>query len=415
MMKYYKQLQQDRKEGILTEQQYRQALKELGDSNKKSRPGKLTPMQKKIRKNIRRLTRWFFDVENDRERTPLFIDGTRTLVMSEFLKILNKMMPMANKNPIIAEMPFGTLETEIQDLVEVRRKNLQDSKKLKKDGSARPRLRTIYECQDFFYISTREKLLKLEKPMPLPLGESSSVSGSGSATPPLRSATTITAQPKTLPQPASVPVLQTKTPQQPLVSVLNKIPQPSVFPSGRVDLDFVQQQSAQILQLRKELEELKKSKTRVPKPVPVATAPTLPKWTASVVKKVSIGGATKIPCRNPKCGKDCLVSMVDAQSDQERFCDACWQAKKANIMAISSATGSKRKDNKRKAPPAADKPKSTKKPRAKKNTQVPRPSTPRSGKTLRGTTTPPTIKRSKYQVCFVSCYLLFVLQRHPTC
>ena len=131
-METYKRLQRDRKEGVLSEAQYKQALKLLKWTAKQAiRPGKLTATQKQIRKDIRRITRWYFDIENNRPRTPIFLDGTRTLVMPEFLKIANRLTEMANKNPRIAAIPHGMLIAEITALVDNRRKNMVDSKKPK--------------------------------------------------------------------------------------------------------------------------------------------------------------------------------------------------------------------------------------------------------------------------------------------
>ena len=88
---------------------------------------------------------------------------------------------VANKNPKIAAIPHGVLINEISALVDNRRKNMVDSKKLKKDGTPKKILQTIYETQKVFYVPCGAELIVLQKPTPLPLRESNCLLASASA------------------------------------------------------------------------------------------------------------------------------------------------------------------------------------------------------------------------------------------
>ena len=69
-MECYLKLQQDKTAGVLTEQQYKDAVADLEFRQKKEirkrkqvRTSKQTPDELQRRKAIRKLTKWIFDVE----------------------------------------------------------------------------------------------------------------------------------------------------------------------------------------------------------------------------------------------------------------------------------------------------------------------------------------------------------------
>ena len=120
-MDYYMQLQEDRKNGLLSDEQYKAALKcfdwvaaakhknqekksttNMEQTNVVSRP-KRKPMdqtQRNIRNALRLVVKWLFDVELFRDVSPLFCGVDLNIV--EFLKIANKCLDYLVVDKVIA-------------------------------------------------------------------------------------------------------------------------------------------------------------------------------------------------------------------------------------------------------------------------------------------------------------------------
>ena len=197
------QLQQNHSEGRLTPTDVELFLKKLPwmtkASTRKLRPGKLTVQQRQIRKPLRPLIKWVFDVELDRPRTPLFygVGDAEKLYMPEFYKKVNQVIQYAATNPIIANVDQRqVLVQEIKDIVVNRRKNLRNSKKPMKDGSKKKRMQLIYEKEFSLFVPLDGKMSKLTKPIPLSLPDSE---------------TPVTTTPSVFPAPSVVPAATTNS------------------------------------------------------------------------------------------------------------------------------------------------------------------------------------------------------------
>ena len=72
-----------------------------------------------------------------------------------------------------------------------------------------------------------------------------------------------------------------------------------------------------------------------------------PDWTQRVtaLTKGGTGGAKKLMCRSPQCGKDFLTSLC---TNVNMLCEVCWSVESKKLMTMSSATGAKKKTTKRK-------------------------------------------------------------------
>ena len=116
----YIQLKQDRENKLLTEEQFQKALAELNFGAKKRHPrqSKLSGDEKQRRKELRTLTKWFFDIELFRETTPLY--KTDSLVMSLFLDLANKIIDHASDKPVVSSSKRDVLIKTILEIVKNR-------------------------------------------------------------------------------------------------------------------------------------------------------------------------------------------------------------------------------------------------------------------------------------------------------
>ena len=196
-MNYYMQLQKDRHNGLLTDEQYAKALHlmqwNVDDkkqsstptiSVKKSRRRKSPPMatdENRRRHALRSITKWIFDVELDREETPLYTKGFPGSVKEkEFLPLATKCINYSNNNTVVAaEKNRSLLIESIREMVVTRRRNLRRSKKKAREAAKRPPvpgkqkvvpLSLIYKKRTHFMVLLDGKLQCIPKPEPLARG-----------------------------------------------------------------------------------------------------------------------------------------------------------------------------------------------------------------------------------------------------
>ena len=437
----------------VTDAQVRAFLQRLNSNingkAKQTRKGKLTDQQRKIRAPLRPLVKWVFDVELDRERTPLYwgVGDSEKIDVKAFYKKANEVLMYAAPNPFISTISDkGLLVREIMQLVKHRRKNMRNSKKLKKDGTNNKRLQTIYEKHVTVFAPKDGRMVKLEKPQPMPFNAAPSATPQSKQTTQPKPKQTIDAAPSSTPQskqktqtnltqqidaaPLATPqskqtTTQSKSKQttqpmpkqkkqskskQPINAAPSSTPQQSkkttkaksrasklatkMLRLDNSDSDWSDSDSDfDMLEYMQQLIDKAKNKKKVQNKVAVVV-PLVdkPAWIGRVASGVTTGGASTGTCANASCGKDCLVPL----GEDTGLCADCWQEHKRGLLALSSATGSK----KRKAP------KTKRKPQKKQKTiETPIcPGTPQREREvpLKRTLTPPNPKtnKRKFKVLF---------------
>ena len=92
------------------------------------------------RNALRSITKWIFDVELDREETPLYTKGFPGSVKEkEFLPLATKCINYSNNNTVVAaEKNRSLLIESIREMVVTRRRNLRRSKKKAREASKIP-------------------------------------------------------------------------------------------------------------------------------------------------------------------------------------------------------------------------------------------------------------------------------------
>ena len=138
------QLQRDKAAGVITEQQYKDAVVALEfrqqKKRKQVRKSKQTADDRKRRKAIRTLTKWIFDVEVFGKTTALYNNADQELKMQwpVFLQLADQVIDYGSReNAIVAAENRNCLYKTIEELVKNRRKNWRDSFKPRKDGKTK--------------------------------------------------------------------------------------------------------------------------------------------------------------------------------------------------------------------------------------------------------------------------------------
>lgn len=404
------------KVSCVTNEEVRSFLKRLDGSTfmqrfnnrnqKQTRQPRLTDQQRKIRNSLRQLVKWLFDVELDRECTPLFwgVGDSEKFDMKQFYKMANEVVAYSLSDPFISSISDkGLLVREIMTLVQHRRKNIRNSKKPRKDGKPRRRLPTIYEKNITVFVLKGGKMVQLEKPEPLPMNavptSESHIKCSTPApkvkpvevpspTPPPKEVINVVHPPST-PQKSNKKSTQPNSRASKLVKKMMRLDNSdSDWSDSDSDFDMLEYMEKLMDKAKKKKSE-KDNKALVE--VPIVDKP---HWIGRMTSGVTTGGAITGTCANASCGKDCLVPLGEEQG----LCTSCWEKKKTGLLALSSKTGAK-KPGKRKAP-------KTKKRKGKKvkTTDVNCPGTPdrECGEPLKRTTTPPNPKpkKRKFKVLF---------------
>ena len=189
-MNQYMQLQKDRDNGLLTDTQYADALRQVqwsavveqstpktkAKKPRRKSPSTLSPEERKRRAALRSITKWIFDVEIDRDETPLYTSGhPESIVEKVFLPLATKCIQYVSNNSVVAEEKNRcALIDSIREMVIIRRRNLRRSKKQatkqKPDETgASEVMRLIYAKRDFFLAVIDNKLVKIPPPDALPL------------------------------------------------------------------------------------------------------------------------------------------------------------------------------------------------------------------------------------------------------
>ena len=379
-MDFFRKLQHDLTKGRLTEGQFNEVLKglKLDKKAKTQRPRNLTSQDHRRRTRLRLITKWVFDVELDRASTPLYLTQDETsLVLPVFFKLANQVIKYAESDPIVAASTHEELTDSIHEIVKNRHKNLKDSKKPKKDGTANVPMKTIYKKkrQMMVTLKTGEQLV-LQPPLPLPLP-------------------TVKTQPLPLPKATASPALPAITSPPPELSPSmvsapvktksNPVP-PVPTTTGSCeddDSDF------DILDLQEKIQEMQKrieAKKKQKKPAVVVKP-----WLDNMVMAMTNVKPMQT-CRNAECGREFVVEVAEDQHGDPVLCNSCWEKAKEDLQSITSQTGAKRS---KKRKPTKKENKVDKK--CKKSKKVTPPQSPKSSAVLKRTETPPqlTLKTTK--------------------
>ena len=181
------QLQTDRRNGLLSTEDYKKALRCLQwttTSNAEAssvkpprrKRTKLSPGETNRRTSMRGITKWLFDVEITRPVTPLY-RGTgdrEKLVMTKFTTIANKCIDyMVNDEIVAAQKGRGALLKSIEELVINRRRNYRNSRKPPKNGrKPKKPMKSIYEnMSEFLLYNSAGDCFSVPRPQPLPLSK----------------------------------------------------------------------------------------------------------------------------------------------------------------------------------------------------------------------------------------------------
>ena len=146
-------LQEDKSNGLISTTQYEQAVAELQwNQHKKKAKSRRKSLQSseelERRKDLKLVTKWFFDVEIHSDVSALFQgagDG-ETIVLEHFLPIVEKVIKYTKHKTNIANTKCkNDLVNTIYALVKNRRKNTRDRKKKDEDGNFKHKpLKSIY-------------------------------------------------------------------------------------------------------------------------------------------------------------------------------------------------------------------------------------------------------------------------------
>ena len=192
-------LQRDRAQGLLSEEQYKTALKQIkwsGDvmnekqnetvtnnhkqsSYQRKRIVKKEPLskqQRKRRSKMRKIMKWMFDVELIRKQTPLYAQSgtdSESIIYERFLPICQKCLQYIQHEPEIANVKSKSmLQNEMLEMVVNRRRNLLGSRKQPKKPGAKKKapLKLIYESlREYLVFKPDGGFISLTRPTPLPL------------------------------------------------------------------------------------------------------------------------------------------------------------------------------------------------------------------------------------------------------
>ena len=448
-------LQHDRQKGLLSEEQYNLALRELKfkKKTKRTRPTKLGKDEVARRKSLRTITKWVFDIELDRDQTPLY-DDNKTLVLTEFLKLADQVIMYAGNDPVVAsETSRESLVQTITALVINRRKNLKNSKK-----TSNP-MKLIYHARKMLLITGADgKQQVVGPPKALPLTSTSRITTPATHTPavktplsPPSSIVSTTAPPphaqvtalpaSTPPKVPPPPVPQSSPPTS--TSTQPRITTPATHPPAvKTPLSSLSSIVSMTAPPPQATALVESTPPKVPPPpVPQSSPPTststqphpvtspvppsrvttpesdddfdildLQQQLQDLEKKLTqaktarkkkthswltttttdINNSVVKTCRNSDCGCDFVVSSDDTE-DQTFLCGKCWEEARDELQALTSSTGNPKK---RKA--KCNKPKETKKRKlVVKEAEVHKekvPITPSDHQAvLQRTTTPPRI------------------------
>ena len=414
-MEYYIKLQQDKDSGLLSDQQYADALKLIKWNQKKKqvRSRKLTKDETNIRKAVRTITKWVFDAKLERPFTPLYVGaaGNETFDLDVFLPMAKLVISYAKHYPIGTKVKDQSiLITTIAELVKNRRKNLRNSRKKDEKGNYKFKpLHLVYHNKDTLLVSGKDgKMIQIRRPHQLPLSSSSKGTGKKHQVvsnkdkeekPPSMTRTATPAPPNAVPTP--LPPLPPSPPPY-VANAADVVSSESDSPSEEFDLFKLQEEIQKKMDmLKNKMKKYDQQKSAIAQTISTAAFDgelSRSGWLKATADQssVTLGGAQNRTCRNPRCGRDCLTSITNNQNQEgEMLCQRCWSAKKIKLLSMSSTTGAK-KTKKRKVKD----PKSTPTPR-KKQRHEQQPDTPESTSAkLKRKVTPPIIKTkvSKYKV-----------------
>ena len=428
-MDMYKKIQS----GLISAEQYNAAVMELFNkkTKKQSRKTLQTADETKRRKSLRTLTKWFFDVECGRKTTPLYHqESDKKPVWSEFVKIADKVILFASHDYVVSAAKRSELYHSIDKLVENRRKNIRDSKKPRRDGTQKKRLKLIYETQSRLMATASDgQSVLLEPPQPLPLTKASSCvvvdssalktaltpSMKTTPTPSMKTAPTPSllavesplSTTTTLPSPASMkpsltPPPTTDTPVgiadplfpddavEPLLVTTTALPVAigkPLIPNDGDDFDILEMQQT-ILEMQRRVK-MKQAELRAKdEEKQLKKQPQKKNWIRTADSLTENAMTTKT-CLNSDCGKDFLVELAEDQNGVPILCKECWEGEKQSLLSISSSTGATKPNKKKRKAKTLSVESDITTPRKK---QAKRPATP-VGKALKRTGTPPTIKK----------------------
>ena len=129
------QLQISKEKGIITKEQYDEAAKALTPPPKKrKRQSRMSKDQKDLAKALRKITKWYFDVELSRKDTPLYDNaGAKGERMKEgiFLQIANKILKHMAADSIVAAATRSAAVKSIRKIVKERRYSVRPGSKIK--------------------------------------------------------------------------------------------------------------------------------------------------------------------------------------------------------------------------------------------------------------------------------------------
>ena len=376
-------LQHDMQKGLLSEEQYNLALRELKFKTKKKqvRPSKLSKDEANRRKSLRTITKWVFDIELDRERTPLY-DDNKTLVLGKFLPLADQVIMYAGNDPVVAAEPSReALIQTITSLVTNRRKNLKDSKK-----TAHP-MKLIYHKRKVLLVKGadgQQQVVGPPKALPLvststsprkklhPPAVKTPVSSPivSTTTPPpqvtaLPTPTTPRPPPPPVPQllplvststprltttpvfhppsvktPASSPQVTTTTPPPQVTTLpLSTSPPPPVtttVPPFRVTTPEESDDEFDILNLQEQLEAIQKRLKQSKQAKAARDKKKSTSWLTTSTTNIK-NSVVKRTCRNSECGRDFEVSFDT--KDQTFLCPECWEDARDELKQLTSSTG----------------------------------------------------------------------------
>ena len=376
-MDIYLRLQQDKAKGNITQQQYKEALVAIKfQKKKKSRQSKQTAPENTRRTHLRTLTKWFFDVELDRIKSPLYLttDNTESIVLAEFIKLANKVISYASNHPLLASSNREELTSSIFEIVKNRRKNIKNSKK---DGIKRQkRLRLIYFYKKQLLVTgPNGNQIVIQPPSPLPLPKDAA------------SPTPVTTPPALSPIVVSKTPARVKTKPNPVPPVSTTTMEAQKDDDSDSDFDILDLQE-KLHAIQKRIATVKKQKKKK-KPSMVDNKP----WLVNMAMANAKPPRTTQTCRNADCGREFVVEDAEDQNGDPVLCNTCWDMAKEDLKSITSTKGARR-PKKRKSTKNAKKVVKKHKSKAQSN----RPGTPPREKRLRRTTTPPNPKRNKFEV-----------------
>lgn len=375
-MDVYNRLQADRKNGDLTDAQFKDALSKLQWSNDNSKKKKkqvrrqlISKEDKARRTELRTLTKWIFDVELDRVSSPLFngVGDRENLVLMEFLPLTDKVIKYATNAGLVSVNSTKNRDDLVQTIMALilnRRKNLRNSRKVKPDGTRKLKpLRLIYFYKSQIIVTgDNGESVVLHRPEPLPsrpakttLDKKVSTPATVTTRPPLSTATT-----EVPPAAECMRIVEATATALPVTTAqeanIDNDPQSS-------DEDILDLQQ-KMMEMQRKMQRLKQKKQAQaaaekskPKPkqqvhqiVQELTQPKdnkeVPQPTSKWMCRLATTSAPKITtmtCRNSLCGKDFDTTTADDQNGAPVLCNECWESEKESILNISSSTGSKKK------------------------------------------------------------------------